>query len=98
MMVVEVALLLSICGRRCSSAVPPFAVPPLPHQRVMRQVELERRDGDVAVAEVRDVGVFLGRPEREDAAVPVVSLPARAFAFLVRIDPWPRALAANFDA
>src|SRR3954470_5015801 len=76
----------------------PLSIEPLPHQWIMRQVELQRRDGDVTVAEIGDIRVFLGRAEGEDAAVPVVALPARAFALFVGVDPRPRALAADFDA
>ena len=41
----------------------------------MRQVKLQRRDGDVAVAQRRHVGVGFGVAEGEDAAVPVIRRP-----------------------
>src|SRR5213078_1125594 len=75
-------------------------LPPLPLalQRVMRQIELQRRDGDVAVAQCGNVGVLIGGAQCEDAAVPKVALPARAASLFVRVEPRADALAADLHA
>src|SRR5438067_2099956 len=64
---------------------------------VMRQVELQRRDGDVFVAEAGNIRVFLRFSESEDAAVPEVKPAAWVAAFFVGILPAASALAGNAD-
>ena len=62
----------------------------------MRHVELQRRDGDVVVAQGGDVGVVFGFAEGEDAAVPEVRPAARVLPLLVRVGPRPGALADDY--
>src|SRR2546423_11061835 len=89
------------CGRDISApgrADAPFPISPFAQHRVMREIKLQRCDGDVAVAEVSDIRVFFGCAEREDAAVPVVPLATRTKALFIGIDPRTNALAADFHA
>src|SRR2546423_15504482 len=70
----------------------PIRLIPLLQYQMICQIELQRRDRDVSIADAGDVGVVVGRAQREYAAVPIVSLSARILALLVRIDPWTGAL------
>jgi len=83
------------CFKRTSVPVaihiPPMITPLLRH-RMMRHVELQWRDGDVAVAEAGDVRVVFGVTEGEDAGVPEIISAARVGALFVLIDERPSAL------
>src|SRR5438093_6244208 len=76
----------------------PLPVLPLPELQILRQVELQGRDGDVAVAEGGDVGVVFGVAEGEDAAVPIIRAAAGVLALLVGVGPGADALADHADA
>src|SRR6476661_4014050 len=80
-------------GIRVSGFGIPLSVLPGPQHQMMRQVELQRRDGDVSVTQGRHVGVIFGVAEGEDAAVPVVLSAARIDALFIGVHPRARALA-----